>query len=544
MAGRWRPVGVLAAVLVFAALLRMQARDIWTFDLKPRPDALEYTVVADQIASGRGFVLDFAGHRIPSRYPPGTSLSMVPALLVPGAQRWDAYLAIACYGLLTVSLVFAAAARRGISAALFAAFFVAISPTHVHFSVLAMSEVPSALAVLLVYLLARPLLQPLPGRHDLRAFLLGAVTGLSALLRYPNVAIGGVVGLVLLASGRRRQAGFTLLGFLAGVLPLLVFNHVLFGAFWHSGYRYWEPNDYLHLEDCVSTRFLLDPVNPDWEGGNLWYYTQVLLGLDRSLLSPLVLLLAAGGTWVHARRSGRSALTIWGFVLVTYLFYACYFFRAARLLVVVVPLLALLAGEGAAAFLSRWSRRGVRAGLTALLLLLGLGLASGLDGLAQGKNETLLDLYRHRFGTRQEAAAPALPGVLGALPSDSLLVVDFPRLLLEEWVPEADRILAVADESRALHTGWSYRHDLVDLVGEPLRPPILLRAEGEFDPAGRARVDDHCRSGGRAFLLYSPRDSMIAANHRLRELLASAFRLTSLPSSPRVVVIELIPIDP
>ena len=538
----------MVALLAVALTLRLAACDRWTHDLQPSPDALEYTMVARSLVSGQGLCLVIDGHQMPSRYPPGTALCLALALLWPGVEVGQAFLAILALGLLTVVLLYRLLDREvATAAALVATLFLVFSPTHVHFSVLAMSEVPSALAVLGVLVLGWPLLEAAPARGSRRAFLVGFLAGLSTLLRYPNLLIGACFALVLLLKIERRRQGVAVaFGMALGCLPVLLFNQAMFGAFGHSGYRFWEPNDYLLLEDCVSLRFLFEPVNPAWEGGNLAYYARILTGLDRSVYSPVVALLGLGGVAVLVRRRAWPRVGVLGlFVLGTAAFYSCYFFRAARLLIVTLPMVCVLAGLGLEALSRVVCRRLARAeaGFCAAVAVLALVLSFGWDGLRDQARDTLGFIYQHPFGDRHEAFGPELPEVLAALPADALLLLDLARLHLEPHLRAGQKIMAVSAASGAtVHTALSWRHELIDRDGRPARFPALFDPQHEFVAAAREQLDAHYQSGGKVFLLYAPRSTILKPGRGPEfQRFLDDYQIKPMTSRPGLQVLEVVP---
>lgn len=532
----WRDWVALALLLGLALWLRLEARDVWTHDLKPRPDALEYTAVAERVVHDGSFSLRIDGQEIPSRYPPGMALFLGLGSIA-GFAPWQSYVPVLAAGLLTVSMLFVFARRLlGLGGAVLATLTLVVSPAHVHFSVLAMSEVPSTLAVLAVAVVGLKLFEGVGSGS--RAFSAGLLAGLSPLLRYPNFLIGMAL-LALLAGGRRSRALLWCAGGATVSLAVLaLYNQWMFGAFWQSGYRLWEPDDYGRLADHLSLTFLFRPAEEIWEGGNLSFYLPVITGLNRAVLNPLVALLAVVGaiTGLHRRIPAVGLSLV--FCVITVLFYSAYFFRAERLMVVLVPFAGLLAGLGLETVLARVrSAPATRAAAMAALAMIGC-LAYGVDGLRRGKGETLQELYVHRFGSMADAVLPRLGKTLEELPEDAVLVVDLPRLLLELTRTKPRTTFNLAEVSSDRHTHWAWKHDLHDLQGRPFRPRVLLHHNGEVDAAVLAEITAALEAGRRAFLLYSPRSSVFQ-QAATREALRGVFRLEAASVEPGFSVLEV-----
>jgi hypothetical protein len=419
-----------------------------------------------------------------------------------------------------------------------------VSPTHVHFSVLAMSEVPSCLAVLVVFLVGLPLLRESSGELRGRALATGFLAGLATLLRYPNGLIGLclVLALGLFRSGR-RSAFWAALGLGFGCLPVLLYNQLVFGEFWHTGYRYWEPNDYLQLQDCVALRFLFEPVNPAWETGNLAYYTQILLGFDRTLWAWPTAALAAVGAVVMLRSKRRLFWATLLFVAGTYLFYSCYFFRAGRLLIVLLPMVCLWAALGLQAALLPLRRFGRLPALVlpVAVLTLTATLAFGWDrddAVKSKQHDTLSSLYQQRFGATDLAIHPSLAPLFTQLPEAALVVLDFPRLLAEPYQRPGQILLNLAERSSAVHTAWAWGNELISPAGKPIRPPVLVRKDGQLEESSLRQINAHLQQGGPAFLCFAPRTTALQLDE-IPQLLKAHFALTPRPGVGRLVVVEL-----
>ncbi len=531
----------LSILLAVALLLRWQARDVWTYDLQPWPDALEYAHVGWRLKSCGEWTLHIQQSTLPSRYPPGMSLLIAPWLLLPGFELWHSYLPVLLCSLATVVITFSwLRGRVGLLAALIGVSILVFSPTHVHFSVLTMSEIPSCLLLLVAGTQGLRLLE-MPAAEGRRlAFGAGLLCGLSALLRYPNALIGALVpGLLALdRKGRGKVLPFVA-GLAIGLCVLLAYNQVVSGAFWRSGYRFWEPDDYANLNDHLSGRFFLEPDDSEWSGGNLRYYTGVLLGIDRSLLNPFVVVVAMAGAISMLRHRRKPELKIaLGMIAVTFLFYCAYFFRAARLLVVLLPFVAMLCARGAEWLFSHLPRAPQRISLAAAILVVNAGLAYGIDGLRRGKGETLEELYAHRFGGPEDAVLPHLDQALSDLPSGSVLIVDLPRLLVEPALKSSIDVVNLSEFSSDKHTDWAWKHSLRDLQGRPFRPPVVLRRDGSMDVPTVEGLKRHLEHGGRVFLLYSRRLTVFS-KESVKRSFGAVFRIESLLMQDALSLLEV-----
>ena len=212
-----------------------------------------------------------------------------------------------------------------------------------------------------------------PGRPDYvpsprAAALSGLLAGYSVVTEYPTAITGAVLLVVLVA---RRTPWRTVLGFIAGgvvgVLPVLVYHHVAFGAPWTTGYAF--KSDIKHA--AVHAHGLMGIAFPTLE--RLW---GVLGSAKRGVLfyCPLLLLTPVG----LVRMAQRSRRDAWPLALLvgSYVFIAAGFVdweggwcAAARHLTVVLPLLVFPVAEAVA-----WLARRTGPGLVVVVLA---GLATG-----------------------------------------------------------------------------------------------------------------------------------------------------------------------
>src|SRR5262245_5849846 len=291
----------IAALLILAAGigLRLACVDEWSLDLKPRPDALEYALIARQLASLSAPVLTIDGEHYPSRYPYGTPLCFAPVLALTGGRLDVAY---------TGAIVFAAGAlwlpylvgRRLVGgwAGVLALAVCAMSPEHARFSGLVMSEIPSALIMLLIAALWLALAD---GRVRPMGYLgLGLLAGFAGSIRYPNwIALACLLAdacwRVLQRRSGARMALLSLgLGAALSLVPQLVYNAAMFGSPFEDGYRYWEPDDY-KSGHAVLLDYAVRPFSDQWQEGNLVYYGRALIGATHALYRPEVFALAVVG---------------------------------------------------------------------------------------------------------------------------------------------------------------------------------------------------------------------------------------------------------
>ncbi len=254
----------------------------------------------------------FAGHYY-SDSPPGAAFLMVPFYLLGRlfgdagpAQFGLAGLALA--GAVTVLTVYSFARRMGaaVVSARYAALTLGLASVLWREAGRAGPGVFTALALALALWLAVP---PLPRREEAeggprlqpgRAVLLGLVLGFAGVVDYPNLVWTPLFGLYLLAGRRVRWPGALALagGWLAGVLPLALYNWASFERPWAFAYGF--------LLDDEAARSLAGQFLGGFSSNNLNIVRETFFGANRGLLGPFVVFLGVWGlTALYGQRGKR-----------------------------------------------------------------------------------------------------------------------------------------------------------------------------------------------------------------------------------------------
>jgi 4-amino-4-deoxy-L-arabinose transferase-like glycosyltransferase len=407
---------LLVALVLGTALRAVPPSEI--SDLRPRPDAFEYEEAARNLAEGEGYVLIVDGAKYAPRYPPG-----LPFLIAPMLRVWDAgfgsgiVVVLACALLTIVGGFVLGALAAGPVAGGVAALLLAVSPEHVVWSRVVMSDIPSACAV--TWVLGCAALVARRGRPALWGAL-GVAIGLSTLLRLTNLAVAAPVAVcAFLAASQLRSVVALGAGVAVGLVPLLAYQRARFGSLLGTGYHLWAPEQFFDLGYVAG---------PPAAGGtepNAVAYTESLLGFGPLYPWPIALLVALG-LIVGFRAGGRrrelallAAFTVASF----FLGHVAYFWQDPRFLLPALPALLAAAGSAFAAEASRW----VQGGALALTVV-------GLVSLA-GPGETYVP--DNRFGEPQ-----VLAEIAEHVPPDGAILVRtneayFRRLLR---TPGSDRL--------------------------------------------------------------------------------------------------------
>ncbi|HYO14560.1 MAG TPA: hypothetical protein VE685_15300 [Thermoanaerobaculia bacterium] len=243
----------------------------------PRPDSLEYAAMAQSLARSGQVYLQIGPHRVRSRYPPGWSLLLAPALKL-GVAGDDLWKVTGLFGaglawLLAVLAAWATATLSGragppaLAAGLLAGAGWSLAPIAVSLGQTLMSDEPATLVSLLGLVLTAAAFLRKEGSLAAAAGG-GLALGLAVSMRTVNLALLAPPVLVFLAAGARRlgsgvmlRRGFawTVGGLLFPALTAAVLLRTGLPAWEWSGYRFWVPQRFEELTDAFHLRHALTP---------------------------------------------------------------------------------------------------------------------------------------------------------------------------------------------------------------------------------------------------------------------------------------------
>lgn len=347
----------VAAVIVIAWSFVFIAKSR-PYPEQPAPDALETIDAANNLAHGMGYVTTIYGKPQPPRYPPGFSALIAPFALF-GEYPANVMLGVKIYALIAMGLMIWAAWRQGKqTAAMFAGFFIVISPFLGYYIKVAMTEpLTSGLIVLISVLLIRPTTRG--------AALAGMICGVLLLIRMQLIVVIPPLLIALPSKRMRVTAAATVIPF--GLIHG-VYNWLTFGSPLRSGYSYWLP-DLKPFAMEFALRYLPQGDGPlifndvlngyfaRWfcpcDGGgplaampNLILYPVVILGFFWLFAPPFVTGYGLWRVW-QTRASAASRFTLWLIVFTVPLF-TFYFYQAPRFMAAICTLLLIAAAVGLA----------------------------------------------------------------------------------------------------------------------------------------------------------------------------------------------------
>ncbi len=318
------------------------------------PDALFYTMGAENLAEGKGYQVFVNGHALPPKFPPGTSLLLAPWYLFSGKGGASGIGAVQVLAfLLGISVWFAARRRAGPLGGLAALLALESGLCFAAFRNQPVSEVPAALFLFWAFVASTG--KAPPGKALLAA---GLLAGFGAWIRYPLLVL--LPAPLAALEGWKREGRRRAILFAAGAaLPLLLlaaWQAWTFHSPFRTGYSLWLPRYHEGARPLFSAAYAFHAPAEGLPGlPNLLYYPLLLAGKG-ALLLPWpqalavlsgILLFAAGaarGKRSHLEEAARFTL----FSALAFLaLYGFYFYQEARLLAPLAPVLALFGAQAA-----------------------------------------------------------------------------------------------------------------------------------------------------------------------------------------------------
>jgi len=319
---RRRPLAMVTGVLCFilslffyyGTVLRVHFERTDLLDLGPYPDAVEYFAQANSILKEGAPAIQIGYDRLPSRYPPGYPLLMIPWLrFLPHNGILAPFRTNQTIGalLLTCSFMLYFAIGRPLAGGL-ATLLLATQPAFTSFSRSSMSDLSGAAAAVLAFALVYL------GLSRLRRwpiYCAAIVLGLSLFIRPQLLFLAPL--LIAMALFPVRQSWprwlmhccLVLVVFTAASGPYFIFNTLEFGRPLKTGYDFWVP---AWTED--TGLFSLCNVPPQlamiWsESTGSWEQFRVanLFGTGTYIVPAFVLLAVIGFIFVRMNRFEISA---------------------------------------------------------------------------------------------------------------------------------------------------------------------------------------------------------------------------------------------
>lgn len=248
---RWKSWAVGAILLLSAvtfyyfAVLGIDLGKTQVFNLFPAPDAIEYFAQANSIAEGRGLHIQIGHELLPSRYPSGFPVLMLPSLkLLPQQDKILApFRTNQTIGLLLILAAFAtySIVRKPITAGL-AALLLATLPGFFTYCRASLSEISASAAIATAFVLVY---FGLARKTRWQLYLAAATLGLALNIRLQLIFFAPLLVAMAVLDKKRSRSRWVLdctgllAVFAAAAAPAFILNAVQFGSPLRTGYDFW-----------------------------------------------------------------------------------------------------------------------------------------------------------------------------------------------------------------------------------------------------------------------------------------------------------------
>jgi len=376
----------LSLVFYYGAVLRVQLRQTDLLDLNPYPDAVEYFAQANSILKEGLPAIQIGYDRLPSRYPPGYPLLMIPWLrFLPHNGILAPFRTNQTVGLLLLIGSFALYCTIGwpLRGGL-VTLLLATQPAFVSFSRSSMSDVSGAAAAVLAFVLVYIGLRR---ARRWPIYCAAIVLGLSVCIR-PQLFFFAplLIAMALFPAvdfWRRwlMHCCLVIMVFAVASLPYFVFNVFEFGHPLKTGYDFWVP-EWTETTGLFSVRnvpaqlaMLWSEITANWNE----FRVANLFGTGTYIVLPFVFLALLGLTFVRVDRFTVSAFLGAGSYFIATLTYAFVDGRFYLPLFLLLVPLAILPAEWAISNALRLRFSLSTVAVLAVLLLTCLGYPSQSD---------------------------------------------------------------------------------------------------------------------------------------------------------------------
>jgi 4-amino-4-deoxy-L-arabinose transferase-like glycosyltransferase len=374
---------ILALLFYYGAVLRIDLKRTYFLDLGPYTDGVEYFAQAESILKEGAPTIQIGYDKLPSRYPPGYPILMIPWLrLLPHHGILAPFRTNQTIGLLLIAGTFALyfAIGRPLCGGL-AALLVATQPSFVTFSRSSMSDLSGAAATVLAFALVY---LGLRWRRRWLIYLAAVVLGLSLCIRPQLLFMAPLLIAMALFPAKVSWTRWfmhcclVLAVFAVAASPYFILNTLEFGHPLKTGYEFWVPEladkqAAFSLHNVPAQLAMIwSEITANWDQFRL----ANLFGTGTYVVPAFILLCALGLAFIRVRRFEISVLlaaSVYFGAIVTCTFIEGRFYIPIFLLLVALAVLPAewAVGQALKGHLSIWT-----VGVLAVFLLSCIGYPS------------------------------------------------------------------------------------------------------------------------------------------------------------------------
>jgi hypothetical protein len=337
---------VIALLFYYGAVLRIDFKRTYFFDLGPYPDAVEYFAQANSILKEGAAKIQIGYDKLPSRYPPGYPVLMIPWLrLLSHNGILAPFRTNQTIGLLLLAggFTFYLAIGKPLAGGL-ATLLIATQPAFITFSRSSISDLSSGAVAVLAFAL---ICLGFTWRRRLLIYCAAIVLGLSLCIRPQLVFFAPLlIAMALFPANVSWTRWFmhcclVLAVFALAASPYLMLNTLEFGHPLKTGYEFWGLS--------AKTAFSLHNVPPQlvmiWSEITMtWHQYRVanLFGTGTYVVPAFIFLSALGLAFIRVRRFEISALLagiVYVMATATYTYVEARFYIPVFLLLVALAVL-------------------------------------------------------------------------------------------------------------------------------------------------------------------------------------------------------------
>jgi 4-amino-4-deoxy-L-arabinose transferase-like glycosyltransferase len=307
-------IGVLllfcALTFYYFAVLRIDYSKTMLLDLGPYPDATEYFAQAKALRRDGWPSIQIGYEKLPSRYPPGYPVLMLPWLKV--LRSADAVLAPfrtnQTLGLLLLLAVFAFYAYLAMPlTGGFAALLLATLPGFFTFCRSSMSDISASVLIAAAFMFTY---LGVKEERRWKLYLSAVLLGLSINIRIQSLFFAPLLLAMALLPVRGMRLRWFLrcaavpIAFLLAASPVLVLNTIQFHSPFKTGYDFWTPI-FGEKHIFFSLRYIPSNAVALWNEfalGPLGYHTANIFGTGTSFVPAFLLLICAGLFFIRIDR--------------------------------------------------------------------------------------------------------------------------------------------------------------------------------------------------------------------------------------------------
>ena len=298
-----------ALLFYYFAVLRIDYGKTTLLDLGPHPDATEYFAQAKALLRDGWPSIQIAAEKLPSRYPVGYSVLMLPWLKILSAPHavlapFRTNQAIGLVLLLSV-FGFYFYLEQPVAGGL-AVLLIATLPGFFTFCRSSMSELSGSALIILAFMFAY---LGLKEERRWKIYLAAVFLGLSINIRIQALFLAPLLLVIALFPARGTQLRWLVhcalipVVFVLAASPVLVLNTVQFHSPFKTGYEFWADQTWNSL--MFSPRYV--PINAaalwrEFTVGQLGYHTANIFGTGTSFVPSFILLACAGCFFIRFDR--------------------------------------------------------------------------------------------------------------------------------------------------------------------------------------------------------------------------------------------------